>query len=398
MTRSRGFVAAAGAALILVGTIVVAAIVWTMGHHRGTEVPAANVGASSAPSGVPTAIVRESIVEQTIHVSGRVGPAAGPQSKLSFSVPGTVARVDVRLGQRVDAGTPLAQVDATAYELSAQQAGADAQAAAATAAGAAIDRLSVKLRVDRAELSRQQRLYAAGIVALRDVEAARAALAADSAETQTANAQRAAASAQARSANAHSLAVNYDLERTTLRAPRPGIVTGIFVQPGDSVDTTIPAIALTPALTHVATLDVPVNDVPQIVAGDRVRAYAASAGGVRFDARVAGVAPAVNPATGLATIDIGGVPPNVPAGTPVDATVVVGQARGLVVPREAIVEDPENGNTLVFVRTRARDGSMRFASRVVRVGGTDDRFVRIVAGVRAGERVAAQGAIDLLAP
>ncbi|MEO6835267.1 MAG: biotin/lipoyl-binding protein [Candidatus Tumulicola sp.] len=385
MTRSRGFGAA-----IVVAALAIAGIAGWMFANRGQPSPTA----STKPH-VPTQAARDGFVERTIALAGRVGPAAGTQSKLAFSVPGTVARVDVRLGERVETGTPLAQIDATTYSLAAQQAGADAQAAAAGAAVAAVDRVSVKLRVDRAELRRQQRLYAAGIVALRDVAAGQAAVAADLADSKSAGGQLVAARAQSRSASVHAASAQYDLSRTILRAPASGIVTAVFVAPGDAVDPTVSAIALTPALAHVATLDAPVNDVLRIAAGNLVHAQAS---GRHFDARVAGVAPAVNPATGLALIDVRGIPDDLPAGTPIDATVVVGRVRGLIVPRSAIVEDPQNGNTLVFVQTHAPDGSARFSSRVVTIDAQSSTFVRVTAGLRAGERVAAQGAIDLLAP
>jgi multidrug efflux pump subunit AcrA (membrane-fusion protein) len=384
VTASRRMVA------IVVAALAIAASVgwWLLARRESPQT-------GSAGPGIPLAIVREGYVERTVALSGRVGPAAGTQTKLSFSVPGTVRSVDVRLGQHVDSGTLLAQIDATTYSLAAQQAGADAQAAAAGAAVAAVDRVSVKLRVDQSELQRQQRLYEAGVVALRDVQAAQAAVAADRAESQGARSQLLAAQAQARSASAHAASATYELSRTALRAPVAGVVTGIFVQPGDAVDSTIAAVALTPEFGHVATLDVPVNDVANIAAGDMVRARA---NGRRFSARVAGVAPAVNPATGLAVIDIRGVPEGLPAGTPVDATVVVGRVRGLLVPHGAVVEDPQNGNTLVFVQTRAADGTERFVSRIVTIDAQNDTNVRVIAGLRAGERVAAQGAIDLLAP
>ncbi|MBV8373542.1 MAG: efflux RND transporter periplasmic adaptor subunit [Candidatus Eremiobacteraeota bacterium] len=350
---------------------------------------------SASVPAVPLATAREGVIEQTVTLSGRVGPAAGTQAKLAFSVPGTVRSVDVRLGERVTAGTPLARIDATTYSLAAQQAGADAQAASATAAVAAVDRVSIKLRVDRAELQRQQRLYQAGVVALRDVQAAQAALAADSADSEAARGQLVAAQAQSRSASAHAASAGYDLARTVLRAPTDGVISGIFVQAGDAVDTTAPAVALTPQIGQSATLDVPVSEVPAISTGDVVRARA---NGRSFQARVAGVAPAVNPATGLAVIDIRGVPADVPAGTPIDATVVVGATRGLIVPSAAIVEDPQNGNTLVFVRVRAADGTERFVPRVVALGVRNATAVRVVGGLREGERVAAEGGVDLLAP
>jgi RND family efflux transporter MFP subunit len=385
MTRSRPLTLIAVAIALVVGVVAT----WTF-THREAAAPT-----TAVEPAIPLATAHDGLVERTVALAGRVGPAAGTQAKLAFSVPGTVRSVNVRLGENVDAGAPLAQLDTTSFSLAAQQAGADAQAAAALAAVAAVDRTSVKLRVDRAELQRQRRLYDAGIVAMRDVQAAQAAVAADTAETQSAHNQFAAAQAQSRSANAHAASAGYDLSRTTLRAPATGIVTGIFVQPGDTVDATISAIALTSALAHVATLDVPVGDVPRIAPGDLVRAQA---NGRRFDARVAGVAPAVNPATGLAIVDVRGVPQDVPAGTPVDAIVVVGHVRGLVIPRTAVVEDPQNGNTLVFVQARAKDGSTRFESRAVTIDVQSDTRVRVIAGLHAGERVAAQGAIDLLAP
>ena len=377
-----------------IGVLVVVAIAvaWFVWPRRGN----APDDAGAVPP-VPVAVVRPGTVEQTIALSGRVGSPAGTQAKLAFAVAGTVARVDVRLGDRVEAGTPLAELDATGYSLAAQQAGADAQAAAASAAASSVDRTSVKLRVDRAELLRQQRLYAAGVVALRDVQAAQAALAADAADAQSARAQIDAARAQARSASAHAGAAGYDLARTVLRAPNAGVVSAIYVQSGEGVDVTTPAIGLTSSVASLATLDVPVDQVARVAAGDRVRAQA---GTRSFDAHVAGVAPAVDPATGLAMIDITGVPSDLATGTPVSATVVTGLSQGLVVPRSAIVQDPQTGAMLAFVQARDKDGTMKFTSRPVRISdpGTGSDSVLVVSGLRAGDRVAATGAIDLLAP
>ena len=349
----------------------------------------------AATPAVALATVREGFVERTITVSGRIGPAAGTQTKLAFAVPGTVRDIEVRLGEHVEAGTVLARIDPTSYSLAAQQAGAEAQAAAANAAVAGVDRSSVKLRVDRAELARQQRLYAAGVVALRDVQAAQSAVAADTAESQTARDQLTAAQASSRSAGAHAASADYDLGRTLLRAPADGVVTGIFVQPGEPVDVATAAVALTPQAQDLATVDVPVTDVARIRTGDPV---AARAGERSFQASVAGVATAVNPATGLAVVSVAGIPSDIPAGTPVDAKVIVGRTRGLVLPRSAIVVDPQNGNTLVFVQTRGGNGTVRFVSRVVAIDGESEAMVRVTSGVHSGERVAAQGGIDLLAP
>jgi RND family efflux transporter MFP subunit len=355
---------------------------------------------NGTPSGTPLtpqvtlATVRAGSVAETISAGGRVGSPAGTQTKLAFAVPGSVASVDVRLGEHVETGETLARLDPTSYSLAAQQAGAEANAAAKGAALASIDRISVKLHADEAELARQQLLYGAGIVALRDVQAARSTLAADRAESQSAVAQLAQAQAQARAATLHAASASFDVTRTALRSPATGTVVGIFVQPGQTVDPTIAAIAIASQNQGLATLEVPVSELHRIATGDPVRMR--SSGG-EWQGRVAGIAPSADPATGLAVVSVSGVPAGTAAGTPLDATIVVGEARGLVIPVSAVIEDPQTGAQIVFVRTLDQSGTPHFAARNVAVDIRDSRVARVTAGLRAGEQIAVQGAVDLLA-
>ncbi len=381
--------AASRLALLAALFIAVAGAIWLLSARRGAAPPATARGPQ-----VSVAVVREGSVEETTSLTGRVGSPAGMQTKLAFSLPGTVASVDVRLGDRVDAGAPLARLDPTSYALSARQAEAEARAAAAGSAFTGVDRVGVKLHVDEAELQRKERLFRAGIVALRDVEAAREAVAADRAERMGAHLAVDQAVAQARAASARSASASYDLGRTTLRAPAPGTVVGIFVAPGQTTDSSAPAIAIASDRQHLVTLDVPVQQLSRVRTGNLVR-LRSDAG--RWLGRVEGVAPAVDPSTGLALLSVTGVPPGVATGTPVDATVVVGVVHGLVVPIDAIVSDPQTGAQLVFVQTLDRAGSAHFAARTVHADAHDDRLMRIVSGLQNGERIAAQGAIDLLA-
>jgi RND family efflux transporter MFP subunit len=379
-----------GTLLLLAVAIAVVALVWRTVASRNASVPE-----TSAQPQIPVAVARIGSVEETLSLSGRVGPPAGTQLKLSFGLPGTVQSVDVRLGQRVERGAPLAQLDATSYTLAAQQATADAQAAAAATASARVDRFSVKLRADEAELQRQRQLLNAGIMAVRDVQAAQAALAGDRADALSAREQLAQAQAQSRSASARAASAGYDVARTVLRAPASGTVAGIFVQAGQLVDPTTPVLALASSQDGLATLDAPVGDLPRIAPGNPVRLRS---GGGSWKGSVEGVAPAVDPATGLAVVSVTGVPPGVAPGTPIDATVVVGRARGLVIPRSAVIEDPQSGAQLVFVQSGDEHGALRFAARQVTIDVKSADLVRVRSGLRAGERVASQGAIDLLAP
>ena len=375
---------------LLAVAIVVVVVVWRLVATRNASAPE-----TSAQPQIPLAIARVGSVEETLNLAGRVGPPAGTQLKLAFALPGTVQSIDVRLGQRVERGAPLAQLDATSYTLASQQASADAQAAAAATAAARVDRFSVKLRADEAELQRQRQLLNAGIVAVRDVQAAQAALAGDRADALSAREQLAQTQAQARSANARAASAGLDVARTVLRAPAAGTVAGIFVQSGQLVDVTTPVLALASSQEGLATLDVPVGELPRIAPGNPVRLRS---GGQQWEGRIEGIAPAVDPATGLAIVSVTGVPAGVATGTPVDATVIVGQAKGLVIPRSAVIEDPQSGAKLVFVQSRDKHGVLRFAARHVTIDVQSADLARVTVGLRAGERVASQGAIDLLAP
>jgi cobalt-zinc-cadmium efflux system membrane fusion protein len=371
--------------LSAVALVIVTAFLWFGVGRRSAPQPAQAAGPQ-----VSLATVRQGVVEETIPLTGRIGSPAGTQAKLAFAVVGSVQSVDVTIGQRVAAGAPLARIDPTSYSLAAQQAQSEAGAAERGAALAAVDRTSLTVHRDEVELQRQERLFTAGIVAKRDVEAARATLWSDRAQAQATRISLGQAQDQSRAANLHAAGARYDVDRTTLRAPSAGTVTGVFVARGESVDPATPAVALSFGAQQSATLEVPAADLARIAPGNPVRARS---GSVTWRGRIGGVAQAVDSTTGFAVASVMGVPASLPAGAPVDAAVVTRSLRGLVVPREAVVEDPQTGDALVFVRN-----GNRFDARHVSIAGKDDRFALISSGLREGEPVAASGAVDLLSP
>lgn len=352
--------------------------------------------AEHAPE-TPLYTVTNRSVDRTVELSGRIGSATGARQRLQFSMPGRVGSVYVRIGDHVNSGESLASLDTTSLSLAATQAAADARAASANAAQANVDRVSTRLAVDRAALSRAQRLYAAGVNAKKDVEAAQATLSADVADSAAARDQRAASQAQAQSAAAHAASASNDLALATLRAPRDGVVSAVSVAPGDVVDATTVAIVLSPSASSSATLDVPVDRLGDLAIGERVHAKAGSAS---WDGRITGVATSVDPTTGLGVATVSGVPTALPAGTPIQASVVVNASAGIAIPSSAIVEDPQTGKRLVFVAGKNKDGDTTFSSRDITIdeNTANGAMVRVVSGLRAGERIAKSGAVDLLAP
>jgi len=328
------------------------------------------------------ATARASIEEiaVTVPAVGRVGPAAGSQTKLAFATAGRIASVSVHVGDRVNAGDSLASLDAVPLALAEQAASADAQAAG-------VDRTSTRLAVDAAAVSRAHRLFAAGVVARKDVEAAQEQLAADQADTQIARAGAAGANARA------ALAAR-DLQNAQLRSPIAGIVTAVYHFPGESVDSTVAVIAVTPVAPGEVSLQVSGSDAERVKAGNPVRLRV---GSTAFEGSVLGVAGAVDPTTQNAQVIVRASIPGALSGVSVDAQIVVAHDLGIVLPKSAVVADPSTGKTLVFVAGKDKDGRVSWDSRVVTVVFQNERDAEVT-GLRPGEVVAAAGGFELLPP
>lgn len=346
---------------------------------------------------VPTATARIGSYVDTISAVGRIGAPAGTATKVSFAEAGILRSIDVHIGEHVAAGEPLAQLDTTGLALSAQQAQADAAAAAANVRQSSVDRTSTKIAVDEAALRRAQSMYSAGVAPFKDVEAARAQLAQDRADASTAAANVQGTSAQLESARARAALSQRDLANGTLRAPVEGVIAAIYRHAGETVDTTAPVVSIAPQSSNSVTLDVTATDAARIHAGNPVQLTIAGTS-LHVSGVVSGVSTALDPATQSATVVVRGVPAGARAGSAVQAQVGVSNDRGVLIPQTAIVQDPQSGDTLVFVQSRAKDGSVKFDQRSVRVAGQNGQDALIASGLRAGERVAAQGAFNLLAP
>ncbi len=432
----------------------------------GSRHASGSAAATTAPA-VTTVRARSGTLETTLSATGRIGPPAGSDAKLAFASPGIVANVFVRPGQAVVAGESLATLDRRALADALAQARADANAAAATYAGgssaavlaasarakydaaqahlealrrggpaALSDRIAavavarqaaLKVELDRRALDRASALFAGGVTAAKDVDAARSLLASDVADRQSADARVAAAGAsyvsalrgaaadaaqaksdlvaaraaigtaraQRDSAVARLAGAGTEYDRAVLTAPSDGIVVSVLKHPGEAVDPTTPVVDVVPPENGQVTLALSSDDAARIAVGAPVR-LALVASGATANARVAAVIPAVDATTQAVTVVARGILPGAVAGQAVDATIVIGRTRGVVVPATSIVTDPQNGTTVVFVRDRASHDTP-YVSHAVAVRANDGTSA-IVAGIRVGDEIAARGAYDLLAP
>ncbi|MBC5823693.1 MAG: efflux RND transporter periplasmic adaptor subunit [Candidatus Eremiobacteraeota bacterium] len=311
--------------------------------------------------------------------------------------------------------------------LSRLQSGAPGSQSERIAAAAAQRQAELKVEADVRALERERSLYSAGIVAAKDLQAAQTQLAGDRADADAARAKAQAAVAgtgssiaqaraevaqaqsdvlaaqaqssvlggQASRAQASLADAQRNLENGVLRSPGSGVVAAILKHPGESVDPTIPVIQIGAPEQDTATLSVAAADARQIRVGDpadvRVQRLSQPTSG-----RVIAIVPAVDPTTQQAIVEVTGVPTGAVAGDAVEAGIIVARRRGVLVPATAVVEDPQSGKTLVFVR--APNGAEKFAPREVRVAASDQTTALISDGLPAGSMVAIEGAYDLLAP
>jgi RND family efflux transporter MFP subunit len=433
------------------------------GTHRGANA-AAHAPEPAGPS-VPLVNARTGTFDVRVTAQGHVGPPAGSSAKVAFAEPGIVGTIDVHVGDRVSAGQPVAELRSESFAIGFRQAAADSSAASNSYGGgtvpsaallsaqaklaAARDKLrtleaggqaalsnrigavsaarqaAVKVETDKTNLARAEQLFAGGVTAQRDVQAAQAQLANDEADqraadarvqaagadfnaalaqaradaaqaasdVRAASAQRGVLGAQLSSAQARTAAAQLALANAVLRAPHAGVVIAVLKHPGESVDVTTPVVEVGPPEDAAVTLQIPGDAALSVRVGDSASLRLAR-GGAATSGTVTAVVPAVDPATQIATVIVSGVPAGAVPGDAVTATVTVGQRRGVIVPQTALVQDPQTGKTVVFVT--GADG--KFSMRGVQVGASDDTSAVIAGGLKSGERVAAHGGYELLAP
>ncbi len=336
--------------------------------------PAA-AGTASHPIDVGVTTVVERDVPLTIQATGAF--VADEVSDVASETSGLVAATPVDIGDRVAAGAVIARLSTSDAALRVDQARAGLLQAEAAAAQA-----RERHNLARANAGRYESLVKTG-----DVSRTLQEQAASEAETtrQAVNTSEAAI-ADARSRLA---LVEKALHDTTIRAPFAGFVTarpvavGEYVTPASTVAT---VMRLDPIRLR---LQVPELEAARLRVGQQVTATVEALASRRFDGRIVAINPALDAATRATLVETTIANPDgaIRAGMFATAEVALGTTeRGLFVPREAVIEDPNTNSFRLF----AIDGGaarLRVVQPVPQSGGD----VRIVSGVGRGERVVTRG-------
>jgi len=437
---NQGSAAALPPAQLLAALLVaVLAIAGCSGDPSGAGEPTRGGGAAGKAERslrvpeVSVATVEARAVERTVDATGSL--LAWEEAVVNTSVPGTVARLLVDLGDRVGAGQIVAEQDQRELALGVAQADAGARAARdalersraqATALRAQLDqvrssrrsleanlnRSRAELAEARAHLERTRKLVEEALVAQRDLDVAISHFEAALALYQTAQVELAQFPDRVRVAEAnmeseHSAVrvAEADLQRReaelalarkrladlTLRAPITGAIARRHLNPGQYVpeNTAVYTIVRSDPLKFTGT--VAEHAALEVRPGQPVRIRVEPVPGRRFVGRVTRVSPAVDTTSRTVQIEaeVGNADRLLKAGLFVRAAVVLREDRDVpFVPEGAVSHFA--GLTKVFV---VADGTAR--ERPVALGVRTDGLVEIVRGVRPGEQVATSGLAQL---
>ena len=314
--------------------------------------------AASDRGAPPAALVRVATVQsgnltESWHTVGEIH--ALQQASLAVGADGPVARVLVREGDPVDAGELLLELDLSLAR------------AEALAAGAAVDEAKAELARLQGALERREKV-GGEVLGREALEDAAQAVAAQQARLEGRRADAGRASAL--------------LDRQRLRAPFSGVVTSRAADPGDWVRTGETLLSLVSTEQAEVHARVPEDIAQHLQAGDTV---AVSGSPVP----VLAVVPTLDPTTRTSLVRIQ-APPRTVVGDAVDVTIPVEWTnRGVKVPRDALIADPEQARLVRVIDGKADVVSVRIlvATQTEALVEGDGLVQGDVVVVRGNERV-----------
>ncbi len=299
---------------------------------------------------------------------------AGVESNLSFRVAGTVDRVAVSVGQKVQRGQTLARMDPTDYELRVQEAVAGlAQARAAS-------------RNAEADYERVRGLYENNNASRRELDGARA-------NSESSLAQVEAAQKRLEQARQQ---VSY----STLRAPVDGTIAAVNVEVNENVNAGQKLFLLTAGSDTEVEVALPEAVISSVLLGQTVEVSFDALPGQVFDAQVteAGVAAVGTATTFPVTARLTQSDPDIRSGMAAEVafrfSTAATSGRLLVTP-VAVGEDRDGRFVFVLEPVAAGgdagSGLARVQRRGVTVGELTGEGLEILSGLEDGERVVTAG-------
>lgn len=323
-------------------------------------------GAAAQEGGVPvTAAAAE--VRAIVNVVRLSGTVVAPRAaRVSTAVGGLVAEVAVDLGDRVEAGATLVELDAALARHEVRR------------AAAAVDEAEAELADARRRLGVAERLVQRGNMPQNEVDA------------RAAQVDIAAAAVQRLKAEA--ARERERLDRHTVTAPFAGVVARKASEAGEWVSPGTTVVELVATENLRVDIPVPQKHYPELRAGTPVELRFDALPGRRYEARRIALVPVSDPTARTFTLRVQPAADDIPLTPGMSAQAAMHLAtgeRGVVVPRDAVIRYPDGRTTVWVVEGRGDEASV--AERQVRLGRAFDGRVHVLSGLEAGRRVVVRG-------
>jgi RND family efflux transporter MFP subunit len=320
-----------------------------------------------------TATVNMTSLEETVVATGVIRPVVGAEVNVGSRISGTVTSLPVEVGDRVEVGQLLAQLDDTALQASLDRVRADVALA------------RPRLGLAKSVLERRRRLAEKGLASDEDLEVAQSNLA--------------IAQAQLEESLARLRAAKINLSYSQITAPISGVVAAVSTREGETVAAGFSA----PTFVTIVDLDrlevlayVDETDIGRVFVGQTATFEVDTYPGVAIEGVVAAIQPSAELRDNVVNYVIRmefekpsaqDLEPPVseytlrPEMTAHVRLVIAEREGALTAPRAALKR--RDGQQYLLVQ---RDGE--WMEQNVRTGWRSDSAVEILSGVEAGDRIA----------
>jgi RND family efflux transporter MFP subunit len=293
---------------------------------------------------------------------------AGQEAKLSFKVAGTISHIHVKVGDTVNAGDLIAQLDARDYRLVVQQ------------TEAALDRAKANELSARSSYERVRGLYENRNASKSDLETARAAY--ESAQASLRSTEKQLELAR--------LKVNY----ARLYAPVKGSIARVDTEVNENVSAGMPVVVLTSGKKLEVEVSVPEILISQVKEGQKADVKVDALPGKTLAGVIieVGVSPIGGGAAYPVTVRIEETPPELRSGMSAEVSVRLassGKEERIVVPPISVSED--RSGRFVFTVKPIDDTFGTIARKDVETGDITSEGLEILSGLSDGDMVVTAG-------
>lgn len=356
-------------------------------------------GSEEGPEGI--AVELAAVTRGDIQEKGKISSTVVPKVEVNLvaPVPGRVAQVNVKVGDRVRAGQTVLQLESEDAQARVRQAEAALKLAQVNLEAApsrleqarlAVSQAKANFENARANRERMEFLFKEGAISKQQWEQAQlqylaAEVAFKSAEEGLVQAEKGVATAEAQLSQAEAALsqAKVALAYTSLKAPISGVVSARMVDPGEMAQgPVLTIVALDPAVVELGVTE---SDISYFQKGKAVEVEVPVLG-KNFSGKVSEVSPATDPRTKnyLVRVEVSNPEETIKAGMAANVTFARAQAENVVlVPKQAVVS---RGGEFVFT---VENGQA--VSRPVTTGIADENYVEIKTGLAEGEEIVVKG-------